>query len=120
MRSAKVLEIHCPFCGPRDLSEFRYGGQAHIARPEDPAAVSDADWARYLFTRRNPKGVHRERWVHAMGCRRWFYAVRHTVTDQFWATYRVGEAAPLPPEGWDGLGSRSEFGKTDQWRRSTV
>lgn len=105
-----MLEIHCPFCGPRNLTEFEYGGQAHIARPEDPEATSDAEWARYLFVRRNPKGVHQERWVHAVGCRRWFHAVRHTVTDRFWATCRAGEAAPVPPDDWDGVKSMSEPG----------
>ena len=25
--------IRCPNCGERDLSEFAYGGEAHIARP---------------------------------------------------------------------------------------
>ena len=109
-----MLEIHCPHCGPRNLSEFNYGGQAHIERPENPEAASDADWARYMFMRRNPKGVHLEKWVHAMGCRRWFYAVRHTGTDQFWASYRVEETAPMPPKDWDGVGSRPEFDKTDR------
>ena len=44
-----------------------------------------------------------------MGCRRWFNAVRHTVTDQFWATYKVGETPPLPPSDWDGVCSKTEY-----------
>lgn len=109
-----MIQVDCPFCGKRNLTEFTYGGEAHIARPENIAEISDAEFARYLFTRKNPKGTHQERWNHAMGCRRWFNAVRHTVTDQFWATYKVGETAPLPPAGWDGVLSKSEFEATTE------
>ena len=89
-----MLLIQCPWCGPRDESEFTYGGEAHIVRPEDPSALSDADWADYLFMRKNPKGRHREQWSHSAGCRRWFYAQRDTETYEITAVYRVGEAAP--------------------------
>ena len=34
-----MLLIPCPYCGERPELEFVYGGQAHIARPADPAAV---------------------------------------------------------------------------------
>ena len=103
-----MLQIECPFCGKRNLTEFSYGGQAHIPRPQNIGSISDAEFARYLFVRKNPIGVHQERWNHAMGCRRWFNAVRHTVTDQFWATYKVGETSPIPPSNWDGVCSRTE------------
>jgi sarcosine oxidase subunit delta len=36
----------CPFCGPRDESEFHYVGEPK-ARPEPAGAVSDAAWADY-------------------------------------------------------------------------
>jgi sarcosine oxidase, subunit delta len=93
-----MLLIHCPWCGPRDEIEFRCGGEAHIARPKDPDAISDAAWADYLFMRANPKGLHRERWIHAMGCRRWFNVLRHTVTHQILAVYRMGEPPPSDKE----------------------
>jgi sarcosine oxidase subunit delta len=94
-----VLLIHCPWCGPRDEVEFRYGGQAHVAYPSDPSALSDAAWADFLFMRDNPRGAWRERWFHAAGCRRWFNAVRDTRTHRFVATYRPDEDPPeLPPE----------------------
>ena len=32
---------------------------------------------------KNPKGPFAERWVHSAGCRRWFNAVRDTVTNEF-------------------------------------
>jgi heterotetrameric sarcosine oxidase delta subunit len=89
-----MLLIPCPWCGPRDETEFRYGGEAHIARPKDPDALSDAEWADYLFMRSNPKGRLRERWVHAVGCRRWFNLVRDTVSHEIVAVYKMGESGP--------------------------
>ena len=65
-----MLLIPCPYCGERP------------------------DWAQYLYMRRNRKGVHAERWRHVHGCARFFNALRDTTTDQFVATYRLGE----PPE----------------------
>jgi len=89
-----MLLIDCPFCGPRDEIEFRCGGQAHLARPADPDALSDEQWADYLFLRDNPKGLHAERWVHEAGCRRWFNLLRDTVSHRIVAVYRMGEARP--------------------------
>ena len=89
-----MLLIPCPWCGPRDESEFAYGGEAHIARPAEPDALTDAEWADYLFMRTNPKGAHRERWVHAHGCGRWFNVARDTVSHDIAAAYKVGEKPP--------------------------
>ena len=90
-----MLLIECPWCGPREESEFSYGGQAHIVRPPEPEAVSDSEWAEYLFMRTNPKGLHREQWTHTSGCRRWFNAVRDTVSYEITVVYKIGE----PPSG---------------------
>ena len=46
-----MLLIPCPHCGLRAESEFSYGNEAHIARPEDPAAIGDQEWADYVFLR---------------------------------------------------------------------
>jgi heterotetrameric sarcosine oxidase delta subunit len=92
-----MLLIACPWCGPREEIEFRYGGEGHIARPADAMNVSDAAYAQYLFMRRNPKGWHYERWNHAAGCRRWFNALRHTVTHEIAAAYKPGDKRPEPP-----------------------
>ena len=89
-----MLLITCPFCGPRDESEFSYGNEAHIARPTSSETMTDAEWADYLFMRKNPKGVHYERWNHARGCRRWFNVARHTVTHEILAVYKMGEQPP--------------------------
>jgi sarcosine oxidase subunit delta len=86
-----MLVIHCPYCGERPEIEFQYGGEAHIARPEDPSTLSDEAWAEFLYARTNPKGLHIERWRHAHGCQRFFNAVRDTVSDFFLTTYKVGE-----------------------------
>ncbi|WP_329276725.1 sarcosine oxidase subunit delta family protein [Streptomyces sp. NBC_01451] len=89
-----MLLIPCPWCGPRDEAEFHYGGQAHVAYPENPSALTDEEWARYLFFRDNPKGPFAERWNHGAGCRRWFNAVRDTGTNEILAVYRAGEERP--------------------------
>ncbi|OXY92430.1 sarcosine oxidase subunit alpha family protein [Streptomyces diastatochromogenes] len=89
-----MLLIPCPWCGPRDEAEFHYGGQAHVPYPQAPAALTDEEWARYLFFRDNPKGPFAERWSHAAGCRRWFNAVRDTSTNEILAVYRAGEERP--------------------------
>ena len=90
--------IECPYCGVRDESEFSYGGEAHIARPIDPYALNEQEWGDYLFFRTNPKGMHKERWVHTSGCRRWFNAERDTATYKFRSVYKIGER---PPDGSD-------------------
>ena len=89
-----MLLIPCPWCGEREETEFRCGGEAHILRPREPAALSDDQWADYLFMRTNPKGVHCERWRHVHGCGRWFNLARDTVSDQILAVYRMGEPRP--------------------------
>jgi sarcosine oxidase subunit delta len=89
-----VLLIPCPWCGERDETEFRCGGEAHIVRPRQASALSDDAWADYLFMRTNPKGRHVERWRHLHGCGRWFNLVRDTVSDAILAVYRMGEQPP--------------------------
>ena len=86
--------IECPWCGVRDESEFNCVGEAHINRPLDTEKLSDEEWADYVFMRTNPKGLHREQWLHAAGCRRYFNAERDTVTYRFSGTYKIGETPP--------------------------
>lgn len=89
-----MLIIKCPYCGERPELEFGYGGQAHIVRPAQPADLDDDAWNAHLYLRKNPRGVHAERWRHLHGCARFFNALRDTRTDHFLATYKVGEPAP--------------------------
>lgn len=106
--------IRCPNCGERDLSEFAYGGEAHIGRPTASEGMSDAEWSDFVFLRTNPKGLLAERWNHQAGCRRWFNLLRNTATDDVLAVYRIGEETPaveanLPatPSG-EAIGSGNE------------
>ena len=89
-----MLQINCPWCGPRDETEFHYGGEAHVPYPRDPFELDDHQWARYLFYRANPRGLLSERWSHAAGCRRWFNAVRDTVTYEFKTEYKMSDTRP--------------------------
>jgi len=89
--------IDCPYCEEkRPELEFSYAGEAHITRPQDPSQTSDQEWFQYLFVRTNKRGLAYERWVHSHGCQRYFNAVRHTVSDKFLITYKVGEKQPSP------------------------
>ncbi|MEM8786797.1 MAG: sarcosine oxidase subunit delta [Pseudomonadota bacterium] len=88
-----MLILHCPHCGvDGEETEFHPGGEAHIARagPDSaPAAFRD-----YLFQRKNPRGVHFERWRHAYGCGKWFHAARCTETLEVFGTYSAQTLAP--------------------------
>ena len=86
-----MLLIPCPWCGPRNDTEFSYGGEAGIVRPEDPDALSDQQWADYLYMRNNRRGFHLEQWCHSFGCRRWFNLARDTVTNQISGVYHIGD-----------------------------
>jgi len=75
-----MLLIPCPFCGPRFEDEFGFGGDATLVTPnEDGSTEAFAD---HIFLRDNPKGWHKEFWIHRYGCRRWMIVVRHTVTHE--------------------------------------
>ncbi|KZL10953.1 sarcosine oxidase subunit delta [Pseudovibrio sp. Ad26] len=90
-----MLLIHCPYCKEKlPELEFEYAGQAHIARPDNPAEQTDAEWRDYLFIRSNVRGDHAEQWRHSHGCGRYFNALRNTVSDKFIATYEIGQACP--------------------------
>ena len=108
-----MFEIPCPYCGPRDQREFSYGGEAHIVRPKNPAELSNAEWADYVFHRTNTKGVFYEQWCHAHGCRQWFNVARNTASDVILAVYKIGEKppkitepnTPVTPSGEPPIGS---------------
>ncbi|UHS62259.1 sarcosine oxidase subunit delta [Agrobacterium vaccinii] len=90
-----MLLIRCPYCEEeRSELEFRWAGEAHIARPENISAISDEEFAEYFFMRDNDKGMVFERWRHIHGCGRFFNAARHSVTDKIHLTYKAGEPKP--------------------------
>jgi sarcosine oxidase subunit delta len=88
-----VLILTCPYCGiAADETELAPGGEAHIKR-HGPGST-DEEFEEYQFLRENPKGVHFERWRHAMGCGKWFHAARHTVTLEVFGTYPAQVTEP--------------------------
>ncbi|MBU3028555.1 sarcosine oxidase subunit delta [Paracoccus marinaquae] len=89
-----MLILTCPCCGvTAEETELHPGGEAHLERI-GPGG-SDAAFEAYLFARRNPRGVHFERWRHAHGCGKWFLAARDTATLQVFGTYSA--QTPHPP-----------------------
>lgn len=74
-----MLRFDCPVCGLRDDTEFVYGGDATIERP-DMAETDPEVWHDYVFIRDNPRGGHREYWQHLAGCRQWLVVERDTLT----------------------------------------
>jgi sarcosine oxidase subunit delta len=69
----------CPFCGPRDETEFHFAAEAGKVRPEPAAEVTAEVWSHYLHLNRNPRGATREIWVHQT-CGEFFLMERDTVT----------------------------------------
>lgn len=66
-----MLILECPYCGVMaDETDLHGDGEAHLKR-FGPGS-SDDDFEGYLFMRKNPKGVHFERWRHASGCGKFF------------------------------------------------
>ncbi|WP_347265610.1 sarcosine oxidase subunit delta [Paracoccus sp. (in: a-proteobacteria)] len=90
-----MLSLTCPCCGMNaEETELQPGGEAHLKR-RGPGA-SDAEFEAYLFARKNPRGVHFERWRHAYGCGKWFLAARDTATLQVFGTYPAQTPCPPP------------------------
>lgn len=88
-----MLMFTCPYCGAAcEETELHPGGEAHLTR-HGPGS-GDETFSDYLFTRKNPKGVHFERWRHQYGCGKWFHAARCTVTLEVFATYAAQVSEP--------------------------
>ncbi len=85
-----MIELHCPNCGRRNVSEFRYVGERHI-RP-DPDVADPTTWRSYLYLRDNPAGWTDETWLHRAGCRRYLVVERHTVSNEIRS---IREAMPV-------------------------
>jgi sarcosine oxidase, subunit delta len=76
--------LRCPFCGPRSVYEFRFGGEDR-ARPAPDADA--ATWRGFVFWRENSAGEQDEWWYHAYGCGEWFLARRNTLTNRVLETH---------------------------------
>ena len=86
-----MITLPCPWCGPRNVTEFAYGGELG-ARP-DPATATPREWRAYLYTNSNPAGPVTETWLHRAGCRRHLVIERDTTTNEVLAVRRPGDAA---------------------------
>jgi heterotetrameric sarcosine oxidase delta subunit len=75
-----MLQIPCPWCGPRDEIEFAPRGPVS-SRP-DPSTASDLEWTTYLHQGDNTRGWLREYWVHLHGCGQLFIVRRQTLTNE--------------------------------------
>ena len=62
-----MLLIPCPWCGPRDEVEFRYGGQAGSVVPGRPRGAVRRGVGRLPVHARQPEGRLRRALVHAAG-----------------------------------------------------
>jgi len=80
--------MNCPLNGPRNISEFVWGGEVK-EMPTGPE-VSPRDWAGYVFIENNIAGVVREWWCH-VPTSFWFIAERNTVSDEIIRTYPASE-----------------------------
>jgi heterotetrameric sarcosine oxidase delta subunit len=83
--------IACPYCGPRDVSEFTYQGDGNRVRP-DPMSQDLAAWNEYVYDRLNVAGDHNEIWQHSGGCRVHLRVTRNTLT------HKISAVAPARPE----------------------
>ena len=77
----------CPLNGPRNISEFVWGGEVKMHPPLD---CTDAQWAEFAALENNTAGVVREWWYHTPTAY-WFIAERNTVTDEIVRTYPARE-----------------------------
>lgn len=75
-----MIELPCPWCGPRDAGEFAHVGEV-VTRP-DPRTATPEQWRGYLYLRANALGWVTETWYHRMGCRRYIRVDRHTGTNE--------------------------------------
>lgn len=75
-----MLLIPCPHCGPREQSEFAYGG---TSVPMPDLSASGDDWHRAIHLRPHPTGPQTELWYHEAGCECWIRLVRDVKTHAF-------------------------------------
>jgi heterotetrameric sarcosine oxidase delta subunit len=75
--------LTCPHCGPREVTDFGYGGEV-LQRPASEPSRRELN--AYNYFRRNVAGVQREWWYHRSGCRAWFVAERDTRTNEVLST----------------------------------
>ncbi len=88
--------LNCPLNGPRNITEFTYGGEFH--HMPDPNAASAKEWAEYVFFHNNLAGVVTEWWCHT-ATSYWFLAERNTITDEIIRTFPPSDVFAKPEQG---------------------
>jgi heterotetrameric sarcosine oxidase delta subunit len=78
LRGCTDMQLHCPFCGPRQVEEFHCRGMV--------AESDDAIGAVYERVNRTDRCV--EYWQHVSGCRAWL---------QIWRNPSTGEVLEIQP-----------------------
>jgi sarcosine oxidase subunit delta len=89
--------LNCPLNGPRNISEFTYGGE--YQEMPDHQSTSSEGWAEYIFFHDNNLGEVLEWWCHTPTSY-WFLAQRNTLTDEVICTFPPSQLAQF-------LGERS-------------
>ena len=84
-----MIVLQCPWCGPRNVTEFHSLGEV-LDRP-DPRKATRSEWRSYLYLRSNKAVRVHERWFHRAGCRRYFDAERDTRDNTVFSTWRLGQ-----------------------------
>jgi sarcosine oxidase subunit delta len=80
--------LNCPLNGPRNISEFTYGGEYHVM-PNDQTADS-REWTEYVYFHDNAAGLVIEWWCHTASSY-WFLAERNTITDEVLRTFSYAQ-----------------------------
>ena len=109
--------LTCPNCGPREVTDFGYGGELN---PRPKGRPSLRELGEYNYFRKNVAGVQREWWVHRSGCGDWFIAERDTRTNDvhwtklpsevFGGGILADETAGAAAGGGDGSGAGGGHG----------
>lgn len=87
-----MMQLNCPWCGPRNVSEFHHRGEV-VPRPATDD-VTPQQWRDYLYVRANTAGWATETWHHSSGCRRFFSVERNTWTNETRPPEQDGPTAP--------------------------
>jgi sarcosine oxidase subunit delta len=80
--------LTCPLNGPRNISEFTYGGEYHPM--PDPNTADSRAWAEHVFFHDNAAGIVTEWWCHTDSSF-WFLAERNTISDEVVRTFEASE-----------------------------
>jgi len=98
-----MLLIPCPFCGPRDESEFVYGGRVIRFPAMDASAGNEElheelreEWHQVVHMRTNSRGINAEFWYHHAGCECWIEVDREATTHSITGSRPAKKMEGLP------------------------